>query len=90
MRPKRITTESLLAESSVAEQRTEGSSSANGSALAYMLDTRRERTATEIMLYGWLTLRPISNREREYWNTHLLPSGCSIIEAPNADISDRR
>jgi hypothetical protein len=54
-----------------------------GLALAYMLDTRRERTATEIMLNGWLNLRPISKQERAYWNTHLLPSGCSIIEAPN-------
>jgi len=49
------------------------------SSLAYMLDTRRERTATEIMLFGWLNMRPLSNQEREYWNTHLLPSGCSII-----------
>lgn len=61
---------------------------AHGSARAYILDTRRERTATEIMMFGWLNLRPLSDQELEYWNTHLLPTGCSIIQAPNAALCD--
>jgi len=52
MRPERLTTESPLAESSPADQRTEGSSSANGSAqsvtfIAEKSDTKFELTEAE-------------------------------------------
>jgi len=51
---------------------------------AYMLGPQRRRGRTEIMMYGWLDLRPISDAEYEYWQNHALPFGHSIVMAHNS------
>lgn len=48
-------------------------------AVAYMLNIARHRSKTEIMLYGWLDLRPLGHDEYLYWQNHALPSGHSIL-----------
>lgn len=51
---------------------------------SYFKDPNHEPTATEIMLYGWPVMRPISETESDYWDKHLLPSGCWVLSPINA------
>lgn len=82
MRPKRLTTGSPLAESSPADQRTEGSSSANGSVATpdcQMTVVKTELKQNKAAVYAIVTMKDQHGREYEitgarfYWDLKQKP-----------------